>query len=489
MQGAYFAVLSLLALYGLHRLSLVATYLRRPRLGRAGQAPSAAAWPPVTVQLPIYNESCVVERLVAAACALSYPRGLLEIQILDDSTDETRDKAAGLAASYRALGHDIHHLTRPRRDGFKAGALAGGLRQARGDLIAVFDADFVPPPDFLLRCVPAFLEPSSSDLGMVQARWAHLNRDDSLLTRAQALLLDGHFVVEHGARRAAGRFLNFNGTAGVFRRACIEQAGGWQADTLTEDLDLSYRAQLAGWRFDYLAEVAVPAELPSEMNGLRSQQRRWAKGSIQTAVKLLPRILAAKLPPGVKLEAAAHLTNNAAYLLLALLAVLIVPALKGRQDDPLSYLALDLPLFALGTGSFALFCVVAQREVRRDWARGLAALPALMAIGIGLCLNNGAAVIEALSGRTSSFHRTPKRGPAGPGRARYAGPRSALVLLEGAFALWFAAAIAGAAREGRWAALPFLTLFGSGFLYITLVTARQEVERWRTARARPGEAP
>src|SRR5678815_108420 len=254
---------------------------------------------------------------------------------------------------------------------------------------------------------------------MVQARWGHINRDYSLLTRAQALLLDGHFVIEHGARAAAGRFINFNGTAGIFRRDCLEQAGGWHDDTLTEDLDLSYRAQLAGWRFAYMADLVVPAELPVELNSLKSQQRRWAKGSIQTAMKLAGRVLAAPLPAAVKLEAIAHLTNNAAYLLLAMLAVLIVPALAVRGGGHEALLWLDLPLFLAGTGSFALFCAVAQRESRSDWLRCLLELPAMMAIGIGLCLNNALAVIEALRRQPSEFHRTPKfrigaRGEAGP---------------------------------------------------------------------------
>ncbi|HEY3175890.1 MAG TPA: glycosyltransferase [Candidatus Polarisedimenticolia bacterium] len=503
LQVAYFTVLSLLAIYGLHRLSLVWIYLRRrggEPSGRATGRGAANPWPPVTVQLPIYNEYYVVERLIEAACALRYPAGLIEIQLLDDSTDATSALAARLVASYRARGHDIHHIRRAGRDGYKAGALAGGLAASRGELIAIFDADFIPPVDFLETVVPRFAGPDADPrLGMAQARWGHTNRDDSLLTRAQALLLDGHFVVEHGARDAAGRFLNFNGTAGVFRRRCIEEAGGWQADTLTEDLDLSYRAQLAGWRFEYLPQVVVPAELPVELNALKSQQHRWAKGSIQTAMKLLRRLLTSPLPLAVRLEALAHLTNNAAYLLLAILAVLIVPALAARGEAARVLLPLDLVLFLVGTGSFALFCAVAQHRTRPDWPRALLGLPSLMAIGIGLSLNNGLAVIEALCGRRSEFHRTPKFGlEGGDGRRdgapwrrlAYRGPRSALVLLEGAFALYFAGAVAYAAQQRWYAALPFLVLFAGGFLFVTGLSVTQEMSRlFKAPPARPEEAP
>ncbi len=501
LQFGYFGVLSLLALYGLHRLSLVWIFLRESRRTRAGrstqpdEATPGGSWPAVTVQLPIYNEYYVLERLLRAACGLRYPDGLLEIQVLDDSDDRTRHLAARLVASYRALGHDIHHIRRKGRDGYKAGALAGGMARARGELIAVFDADFIPPAEFLERTVPRFAD---GRVGMVQARWGHTNRDYSLLTRAQALLLDGHFVVEHGARHAAGRFFNFNGTAGIFRRACIEEAGGWQGDTLTEDLDLSYRAQLAGWRFELMPDLVVPAELPVELNSLRSQQRRWAMGSIQTARKLLPAVLTAPLPRPVKLEAIVHLTNNLAYPLLALLAILIVPALTARADRPWTYLMLDLPLLLAGTGSFALFCGVAQHGIGEDWRMGMLRLPALMAIGIGLCLNNGLAVLRALVSHEVEFHRTPKfcigaREPDGPrawSRLAYRGPRSTLILLEVAFALYFAAAVALGLLQARYASLPFLLLFEVGFLYVSGIAIAQAVSRRITPRPETSrEAP
>jgi len=488
LQASYFGILMILSMYGLHRAWLVFIYLSRPLPGAAAPVAPAGTetpWPVVTVQLPLYNELCVVRRLVEAACNLRYPEGRLEIQVLDDSTDETRATAAGIVASYRALGRDIHHITRPARQGYKAGALAHGLERARGELIAVFDADFVPGPDFLLRCVPRLMADPDGRLGMVQARWGHINRDASWLTRVQALMLDAHFVVEHGARRRAGRFLNFNGTAGLFRRRCIEEAGGWQADTLTEDLDLSYRAQLAGWRFEAVEDVEVPAELPELVSALKSQQRRWAKGSIQTAVKLLPRLMRAPLPAGVKLEAFLHLTANVPYLLMAALALLIVPALRARAGVAWTWPALDLPLLVAGTGSFALFCAVAQRRLRADWRRTLVCLPALMGIGMGLCLNNGLAVIEGLWPRASSpFHRTPKAG--GSPRVKgapggYTAATSPLLIAEAALAAHFIVAVVVEALAGRWAGLPFLLLFAAGFSYVAALTAGQALAARFTA--------
>jgi hypothetical protein len=505
LQASYVAVLSILAMYGLHRSWLVFISLPRRKAEPApGPPPTglpAGGWPVVTVQLPVFNERCVVRRLVEAACALRYPEGRLEIQLLDDSTDETRSIAASLVASYRALGRDIHHVTRPGRAGYKAGALAHGLSRARGELLAVFDADFVPDPDFLERCVPRLMADPS--VGMVQARWGHLNRDTSWLTRSQALLLDAHFVVEHGGRQRAGCFVNFNGTAGVFRRACIEQAGGWQADTLTEDLDLSYRAQLAGWRFEAIDDVEVPAELPAQVAALKSQQQRWAKGSIQTAVKLLPRVLRAPLPWRVKREAVLHLTANLPYLLMALLALLLVPSLRARGDDALIWLALDLPLLLAGTGSFTWYAVTAQRRLGRGTLQALAAVPALMAVGTGLCLNNGWAVIEGLFARSApAFHRTPKEGVrsttapskeagrgASPGTpAGYAASISPVVLLEAAFALHFLVALAQELERGHWGAIPFVALFAAGFSYITLLTLLQPLAGGFTRLLRPRRA-
>src|SRR5262245_26641174 len=380
----YFVALLALAALGFHRIHLL-RLLRRHRRRRSPLAPppvlpEAAEVPFVTVQLPLYNEASVAPRLLEAVCRLEWPRDRLEIQVLDDSTDDTLAVVESLAARLRTEGTEVRVLHRARRDGYKAGALAAGLAEARGTLIAVFDADFVPGPEFLREVVPAFADPG---VGMVQARWGHLNREHSWLTRVQALLLDGHFLVEHAARFRSGRFFNFNGTAGVWRRACIEDAGGWQRDTLTEDLDLSYRAQLAGWRFVFQDATIAPAELPVEVAAFKGQQHRWAKGSIQTARKLLPRILAAPLPLAVRLEALLHLTANAGYLVLLAFSLLLPPAMLVRLHTPWPLAALlDVTLYALSTLAFWAFYVAADRQGGGDGRRALRTMPMLMVLGV-----------------------------------------------------------------------------------------------------------
>ncbi len=477
--AAYFATLGLLAVYGCHRLYLMVLH-RRHR--RRPHRPSGRLdpLPRVTVQLPVYNERYVVERLIRAACSLDYPSDRLEIQVLDDSTDDTSAMAARLVETLRRAGHDITHIRRGHREGFKAGALAHGLRTARGELIAIFDADFVPGPRFLLDLIDHFSHPR---VGMVQARWGHLNRDFSLLTRLQAILLDGHFVIEHAARSRAGRFFNFNGTAGIWRRACIESAGGWQADTLTEDLDLSYRAQLAGWSFVFVPEVVAPAELPAQMDAFKSQQHRWARGSIQTGRKILPRVLKGRLPLGVKVEALFHLTNNAAYALMVLLAILIVPAMAIRRGAGVaSMLLVDLPLFLLSTLSVGAYYVAAQRAIGRGWRQAVGCLPLVMSLGIGLCINNARAVIGALAGRRSEFVRTPKHSLEASGgdwrgkRYRGRGQRT-WTAAEAVCASYFTAASACAILGRMYAALPFLLLFQGGFLYTSLLSLAQSLRR------------
>ena len=464
--GAYYAVLAILAVYGAHRGWMVLLYYRHRR-----EVPRAfsdlAALPRVTVQLPIYNEVYVVERLVRAVAAIDYPRALLQIQILDDSIDDTREVARKTAERLRGLGCDIVHLPRADRDGFKAGALQAGLATASGEFLLIFDADFVPGPDILRRCLPHFADPS---VGMVQARWDHLNRDFSLLTRLQAILLDGHFVIEHTARHRSGRFFNFNGTAGVWRRACLEDAGGWQSDTLTEDLDLSYRAQLQGWRFVYLTDCTAPAELPVDIHGFKSQQRRWAQGSVQTARKLLPAILRSSLPWRIKAEAFFHLTNNLSYPLVLGLALLIVPAIVIRDRIGWQKLiALDFPLFFGGTFSFLIFYVCSQREIGRKGAATLRCLPLLLSLGVGLSVTNARAVLEALLGKASDFARTPKykiEGERGEWKTkRYRAARDASPIGECVLAAYFLCALAFAVHDHYWTALPFLLIFFNGYAY------------------------
>jgi cellulose synthase/poly-beta-1,6-N-acetylglucosamine synthase-like glycosyltransferase len=406
---------------------------------------------------------------------IRYPRHLLEIQVLDDSTDETQGIARARVSRLREQGLDISYVHRENRRGYKAGALQDGLTVARGELIAVFDADFVPTPEFLLRSVHFFTDPK---IGMVQVRWDHLNRDYSHLTQAQAIFLDGHFVIEHTARNRSGRFFNFNGTAGVWRRQTIEDAGGWQHDTLTEDLDLSYRAQLAGWQFVYLPEVVSPAEVPVEMNAFKSQQHRWAKGSIQTARKLLPRILSSDLPRAVKVEAFFHLTANFTYPLMILLTVLMPVSMVIRfKHGWYEVLLLDLPFFWTATMSVVLFYIASQREIGMPWWKRVKYLPFIMALGICMCVNQSKAVIEALVGYETGFTRTPKTGMQGRDRSwlrlRYRTLLTAQPLLELALGAYLTSAIWFALDKGVYFSLPFLLLFQWGFFYVGLVSLLQ----------------
>src|SRR6185312_13433327 len=415
----YFFVLSILAIYGWHRYYLV--YLYTKNKDRAPlPPPELTTLPRVTVQLPIFNEIYVADRLIDAVCEMDYPKDLLEIQVLDDSTDETTSIAERAVRRHALRGFDIRYLHRVDRIGYKAGALEAGLAESTGDFIAIFDADFIPPEDFLKRTLPHFA--TDSRIGMVQARWGHINQDYSLLTKIQSILLDAHFVLEHGGRNRSGLFFNFNGTAGIWRRTAIADAGGWQHDTLTEDLDLSYRAQLRGWRFVFVPGLIAPAEVPVEMNAFKSQQHRWAKGSIQTCRKLLPQILQADLPLHVKAEAFFHLTANFNYLLMVVLSILIFPAMVIRYEMGwYEMLLIDVPLFFAATFSVCNFYMVCQREIHRDWVARIKYLPFLMSIGIGLSINNSRAVFEALFNKESEFTRTPKyriEGSADSGSAR-----------------------------------------------------------------------
>ncbi|MGA8153849.1 MAG: cellulose synthase family protein [Terriglobales bacterium] len=403
----YFIVLILLAGYGAHRYVLVYLYYKNKDKRTTEPAAHFADLPRVTVQLPIFNEQFVVERLLDAVSRLDYPLDKLDVQVLDDSTDETMAVARGLVNHYAAQGFPITYHHRRNREGFKAGALAEGLKTAQGELVAIFDADFVPPKDFLLRTVHHFTDPK---IGMVQTRWTHINRHYSFLTEVEAILLDGHFVLEHSGRARSNVFFNFNGTAGVWRRQAIDDAGGWQHDTLTEDTDLSYRAQLKGWKFVYLQDVECPAELPVEMTAFKTQQARWAKGLIQTSKKILPRVLRSKERFHVKLEAWYHLTANLSYPLMIVLSVLLLPAMIIRfYQGWFQMLYIDLPLFLASTFSISSFYLVSQRELfPGKWYRSLVYLPFLMALGIGLTVTNTRAVLEALMGKETAFARTPK---------------------------------------------------------------------------------
>src|ERR1700756_4598443 len=403
----YFVVLILLASYGLHRYILVYLYYKNRKNHTSEPAARFEALPRVTVQLPMFNEQFVAERLIESVCKLKYPREKLDIQVLDDSTDETVEVGRDLVERYAALGHPISYHHRTNRAGFKAGALAEGMKTSKGEFIAIFDADFTPPEDFLLKVIHHFTDPK---IGMVQTRWTHINRNYSFLTEVEAILLDGHFVLEHSGRARSGVFFNFNGTAGMWRRRAIEEAGGWQHDTLTEDTDLSYRAQLKGWKFIYLQEVECPAELPVEMTAFKTQQARWAKGLIQTAKKMLPRVMKSDAPLHTKIEAWYHLTANLSYPLMIMLSVLLLPAMIIRfYQGWFQMLYIDLPLFMASTFSISSFYLVSQRELfPKTWPRALLYLPFLMALGIGLTVTNTRAVLEALTGKQTAFARTPK---------------------------------------------------------------------------------
>jgi cellulose synthase/poly-beta-1,6-N-acetylglucosamine synthase-like glycosyltransferase len=472
----YFFVLSILAIYGWHRYYLVYLYMKNK--GNVPKPlPEPTVLPLVTVQLPIFNEMYVADRLIDAVCEMDYPRELLEIQVLDDSTDETTEIAELAVRRHAARGVNIRYMHRVDRRGFKAGALEAGLGEASGRFIAIFDADFVPPADFLKRTLPYFQQ--DEKVGMVQARWGHINQDYSLLTKIQSILLDAHFVIEHGGRNRAGCFFNFNGTAGIWRRETIDSAGGWQHDTLTEDLDLSYRAQLQGWRFVFLPDVVSPAEVPVEMNSFKSQQHRWAKGSIQTCLKLLPRILQSDQPVGVKAEAFFHLSANFNYLLMSVMSILMFPSMVVRYNMGWSeMLLIDVPLFFAATMSVGNFYVVAQREIYPDWRQRLKYLPFLMSIGIGLCVNNTRAVLEAIFGKQSEFTRTPKYGIeresdewAGKKYHQSVGVQP---FIELALGLYFTATVFYALTNQIYATVPFLMLFQIGFLYTGLLSIFQQ---------------
>ena len=426
------------------------------------------------MQLPLYNEYHVVERLLAAVSEIDYPKDRLQIQVLDDSVDETRDRALQTVAQLASKGFDIQYLHRNERTGFKAGALAAGLKSARYDFIFVLDADFVPPSDVLHRAIHYFTDPK---IGMVQMRWGHLNRDYSLLTRIQSIFLDGHLVIEHTARCRSGRFFNFNGTAGLWRKQSITEAGGWEHDTLTEDLDLSYRAQLAGWKFLFLPDVEIPAELPVEINAFKSQQHRWTKGAVQTAKKILPRIWRSSIPLKLKIEATFHLTANSTYLLMLAMAILMFPVFEIRAELEWRQrmLIIDLPLFSIATMAISGFYLVSQKALYVDWKKQILLLPALMAIGISLCVNNARAVFEALVGYETTFKRTPKYGVTEERivRGKYAGAKTLVAGAEISMAFYFVTILQSAWSAGLYFGIPFLLLFQTGFLYTGVMSLFQ----------------
>ena len=484
----YFGILAVLSIYGLHRFETIRTYFKH-RKNATGEPPVLFdQLPKVTVQLPLYNERYVLERLIDESVKIDYPPELLQIQVLDDSTDDSHDFAEAICQKYRSMGHDIQYLHRTNREGYKAGALQEGLKTATGEFVAVFDADFIPPTDFLTRTIHHFADPK---VGVVQTRWSYLNRDFNFLTQVEGLLLDGHFILEHGARSRAGYFFNFNGTAGILRRAMIDDAGGWQHDTLTEDSDLSYRAQVKGWRFVYIPGVDCPSELPVEIHGFQVQQFRWAKGLTQCAKKLLPDLLRAKIPTRVKAEAIMHLTPNISYPLMMVISALMLPVMIVRfYMGAWEMMLLDFPLIIASFWSLSAFYVIAQRELHpKTWKRSILLLPMLMAVGVGLTLINTRAVLEALFGVKSGFVRTPKYAIEGTQQKRmavkkYKRKSGWLPYFELACGTYFLYMCWFAISTFNYPTLPFLLLFVSGYYWAGLGTLYQEhQDRMRYNRA------
>ena len=491
----YTFVLVMVSVYGFHRWALVFLYYRH-RHRHTEPKERFDPLPRVTVQLPMYNEKYVARRIIAETCHIDYPRDRLQIQVLDDSTDETVDIARAAVDAAEAKGFDIEYIHRDDREGFKAGALANGLETATGQFVTIFDADFIPEPSILRRSIDYFTDPK---VCAVQTRWEHINRDDSILTRTQAILLDGHFVIEHTARNRSGRFMSFNGTAGTWRREAITDAGGWQHDTLTEDMDLSYRAQLRGWEFVFLPTLTAPAELPTDMAAFKAQQHRWTKGGTQTAMKLLPRIWLSKVALKAKIDATFHLTCFSVHLYMVLLVLMLFPAMYLRSvplEAGTAWRTLfDLSIFSLATLSAGTFYVCSQFELFGTWRDALKYLPLLMALGIGMCLSNAKAVLEALRGKESPFVRTPKLA----GRANYDESPSAtkprkrkldlMPYLELAMGLYMAVCTVAAATSVRSLfGAPFLMLFTVGFFYVSLLSFQGQRVRRRAPAADDAEA-
>ncbi len=473
----YFFSLLILFTFGAHGFVMVYHYLRNH--GRETALSVLGQEPVVTVQLPVYNEYYVAERIIEAVCSLEYPKDKLEIQVLDDSTDETVDVVAKTVRHFQSLGYDIKHVRRTTRAGFKAGALKDGLETARGEFIAIFDADFVPNSSFLRRTLPYFFQ--DEQMAMVQTRWEHLNSDYSLLTRTQAMALDGHFVIEQAVRNRAGYFMNFNGTGGIWRKSAILDAGNWQSDTLTEDLDLSYRAQLRGWRFKYLDDFTSPAELPAEVNALKTQQFRWTKGAIETARKILPEVWKSNIPLRVKIHSTFHLTNNIVFPFILLAGILNVPLIFIKQQGGHDLYFAMMSVFVLAfIGSF-LFYMLSQKAVYPDWRRRLLLFPLFMAGSMGFAVNNSRAVFEGLFRKRSEFVRTPKyriedKKDSWLEKKYVPLKLDWIVLIEIALAVYCFFGVISSIYYLEIAAVPFQLLYCLGFSFVSVLSIKQAME-------------
>ena len=461
----YFLSLTILFGFGIHGLVMLYYYKKTQKIVNPKER-MPEKLPIVTIQLPLYNEFYVIERLIKAVCNIDYPKEFFEVQVLDDSTDETVNLARKLVEDYAKQGFDIKYIHRDNREGYKAGALKEGLRTAKGEFIAIFDADFVPKKYFLMKTIPHF---NNSNVGMVQTRWEHINEDYSFLTRSQALALDGHFVIEQQVRNKAGFFINFNGTAGVWRKSTIIDAGNWQPDTLTEDLDLSYRAQLKEWNFVFLNDVTSPAELPADIDGLKTQQFRWTKGAVETAKKILPRVFKSKLPLKIKLESFVHLTSNIVFPFILLVAILNIPLviIKNQIGGYDGYYTL-MSVFVLASISTFLFYMFAQRAIHLDWRKRLILFPIFLAGSMGFAVNNSKAVFEALLNIKTGFTRTPKYRIVSLKdnwkKKKYVKRKiSGIMIIELLFAVYYIFGIGISVYFIEIAAIPFQLLFLLGF--------------------------
>jgi len=469
----YFVALLILFVFGLHGFVMLFYHRKYKEVNHEPQ-PDFKCDANVTIQLPLYNELYVVERLINTICKIDYPKDKFEIQVLDDSTDETVSIAARVVKEKRKEGFDISHIQRKNRDGFKAGALKEGLKIAKGEYIAIFDADFIPPKDFLKKTLSFF---TNENVGMVQTRWEHLNGDYSILTKAQALALDGHFVIEQSVRNKAGFFINFNGTGGVWRKDCIENSGNWHADTLTEDLDLSYRAQLNGWKFIFLKDFTSPAELPSEISALKTQQFRWTKGAIETAKKILPQLWRSKVPLRIKLQGTFHLTNNFVFPFILLAAILNVPLVFVKNSGSHELYFAVMSVFVLAFISSFMFYLYSQKDIHSDWRKRIVLFPLFMAGSMGFAINNSRAVFEGLMNRKSEFVRTPKFKLVGEDGSwmdkKYLNNKLGLaVIVETIMAVYCFIGVASSIYFLEIAVLPFQLLFFIGFSYVSITSIR-----------------
>jgi cellulose synthase/poly-beta-1,6-N-acetylglucosamine synthase-like glycosyltransferase len=472
--GVYFVSLSILFIFGSSGFVMIYYYFKN-RNKRPASAPELTEYPKVTIQLPVYNEIYVIGRLIESVCKFDYPRDKMEIQILDDSTDETSDVIAERVQQFRSEGFHLEHIRRTNREGYKAGALKEGLQTATGEFVAIFDADFMPKKDFLRKTLPYFFV--DEKIGMVQTRWEHANSDYSMLTRVQAMALDGHFVIEQNVRNKAGFFINFNGTGGIWRKSCIEDAGNWEADTLTEDLDLSYRAQLRGWKFKFLINFTSPAELPSEINALKSQQFRWTKGAIETARKTLPRVWKSDLPLEKKIHSTFHLSNNIVFPFIVLAGILNVPLIfiKHQGGYEMYFNIMSVFVFAF-IGSF-LFYLYSQKDVYHDWQKRMMLFPLFMAGSMGLAINNSRAVFEGLLKKRSEFVRTPKyhildKKDMWFGKKYTKTKFDYLILLEAAMAIYCLFGVGASIYFLEISAVPFQLLFSLGFGLVSTMSLK-----------------